>query len=122
MLKKTITYTDYKGAERTEDFYFNLTKSEAVKLEMSTEGGLTEKVNRIVAAKDGGEIMKLFEEVLFRSYGQISPDGREFIKDEAELRKFVQTEAYDQLFMSLVTDPTAAAAFIEGVLPQVKTN
>ena len=24
MLKKTITYTDYNGATRTEDFYFNL--------------------------------------------------------------------------------------------------
>ena len=28
MLKKTIKYTDYNGVERTEDFYFNLSKAE----------------------------------------------------------------------------------------------
>jgi len=27
MLKKTIKYTDFDGNERTEDFYFNLTKA-----------------------------------------------------------------------------------------------
>ena len=24
MIKKTVTYTDYNGVERTENFYFNL--------------------------------------------------------------------------------------------------
>ena len=32
MLKKTITYTDYNGNSRTEDFYFNLTKTELMKM------------------------------------------------------------------------------------------
>lgn len=26
MIKKTITYTDYNGLERTEDFWFNITE------------------------------------------------------------------------------------------------
>lgn len=52
MLKKTITYTDYNGVERTEDFYFNLTKSELLVLEMGTTGGLTEMVEKIVAAQE----------------------------------------------------------------------
>ena len=50
MLKKTITYTDYNGNERTEDFYFNLTKAEVVEMEMSTSGGLTEMIDGRVAA------------------------------------------------------------------------
>lgn len=28
MFKQSITYTDYDGAERTENFYFNLTKAD----------------------------------------------------------------------------------------------
>ena len=35
MLKKTITYNDYNGAERTEDFYFNLTEAEVVEMQYS---------------------------------------------------------------------------------------
>ena len=33
MLKKTITYTDYNGTTRKEDFYFNLTQAEVTELE-----------------------------------------------------------------------------------------
>ena len=47
MYKKTITYTDYNGVERTEDFWFNLSKAELVEMEMSTAGGLTDMVEKI---------------------------------------------------------------------------
>ena len=60
MLKKTITYTDYNGTERTEDFYFNLTKAEILDMEMSEAGGLTAKLNRIIESKDNRELMKHF--------------------------------------------------------------
>lgn len=30
MLKKTITYNDYNGNERTEDLYFNLSQAEVM--------------------------------------------------------------------------------------------
>mgnify|MGYP007065598478 CR=1 FL=1 len=42
MLKKTVTYTDYNGVERTEDFYFNLTRSELIEMHLTTEGGMEE--------------------------------------------------------------------------------
>ena len=32
MLKKTITYTDYNGVRRTEDFWFNLSKAEIMEM------------------------------------------------------------------------------------------
>ena len=34
MIKKTITYTDYNGVSRTEDFWFNLTTAELMKMEL----------------------------------------------------------------------------------------
>ena len=51
MLKKTITYTDYNGMERTEDFYFNLSKAELMEMEMSTTGGMEAYVEKIVNAQ-----------------------------------------------------------------------
>lgn len=118
MLKQTITYQDYNEIERTEDFYFNLTKSEVTEMEMSTEGGLVEMINRIVAAKDGSAIMKLFKGIILKAYGQKSLDGKRFEKSETLSTQFSQTEAYDQLFMRLVTDPESAAAFVNGITPK----
>ena len=41
MLKKTITYTDYNGNSRTEDFSFNLNEAELAEMVVSVDGGLT---------------------------------------------------------------------------------
>ena len=118
MLKQTIKFLDYNNVEREQDFYFNLTKSEVTEMEMSTKGGLVEKINRIVAAKDGGEIINLFKEIVFKAYGEKSPDGVRFIKGKESSLAFSQTPAYDILFMRLVTNPEAASEFINGIVPQ----
>ena len=117
MLKKTITYTDYNQAERTEDFYFNLTKAEVMEMEMSTSGGLAEMIKKIVAAKDAPAIIKVFKDLILKAYGEKSPDGKRFIKSEEIPTAFAQTEAYSQLFMELATDPDKAAEFVNGIIP-----
>lgn len=117
MLKKTITYTDYNGSERTEDFYFNLTKAEIMEMEMSTTGGLTEMINRIVAAQDAPAIINVFKKLVLKAYGEKSPDGKRFIKSDEISTAFSQTEAYSQLFMELATDADAAAKFVNGIVP-----
>ena len=118
MIKKTITYTDYNGVERTEDFYFNLTKAECTKMELGAEGGLSEMIKKIVAAKDVPSIMTVFEDLISRSYGEKSPDGKRFIKSEDMTNAFKQTEAYSELFMELATDVDAATNFVNGIVPQ----
>ena len=117
MLKKSITYTDYNGTERTEDFYFNLTKAEIMEMEMSTAGGLSEMLQNIVKAQDAPSIIKIFKELVLKAYGQKSPDGKRFIKSEELSTEFSQTEAYSQLFMELATDADAAAKFVNGIVP-----
>lgn len=117
MLKKKITYTDYNGVERSEDFYFNLTKAELMEMEMSTVGGFTEMVQRIVAANDAPSIIKIFKELILKAYGEKSPDGKRFIKSKEISDAFSQTEAYSQLFMELATDANAAADFVNGLVP-----
>lgn len=117
MIKKTITYTDYNGSERTEDFYFNLTKAEVMEMEMSTTGGFAEMINRIIAAQDAPTIIKTFKDLILKAYGQKSPDGKRFIKSDDLATEFSQTEAYSQLFMELATDADAAAKFVNGIVP-----
>ena len=117
MLKKTMTYTDYNGVERTEDFYFNLSKAEVMEMQMSTTGGLAEMIQRIVAAQDAPAIIKVFKDLVLKAYGQKSADGKRFIKSDALAEEFAQTEAYSQLFMELATDADAAAAFVNGIVP-----
>lgn len=117
MLKKTITYKDYNENERTEDFYFNLTKAEIMEMEMSTNGGLAEMIQRIVAAQDAPAIIKIFKDLILKAYGQKSPDGKRFIKNDEIKEEFAQTEAYSILFMELATDADAAAKFVNGIIP-----
>ena len=119
MLKKTITYTDYNGDERTEDFYFNLTKAELMKLELGTVGGLTAKYNRIINAKDGEEIMREFDKIIALSYCEKSLDGRRLVKSPELYKAFTETEAFSELFMVLITDADAAANFFKGICPAV---
>ena len=117
MLKKAITYTDYNGAERTEDHYFNLTKTEIMKMELSTKGGLTEMIQRIIAAQDTPALLEIFDGLIRKSYGIKAADGKGFEKSEAITKAFTESGAYDVLFMELVTDADAAAKFINGIVP-----
>ena len=122
MLKKTITYTDYNGNERKEDFYFNLSKAEIMEMELSTTGGLSEMIQRVVAAQDGPAIIKIFKELVLKAYGVKSPDGKRFIKSEELSTEFAQTEAYTEIFMELATNAEAAAAFVNGIVPKQAGN
>lgn len=117
MLKKTITYKDYNDVEKTEDFYFNLTKAEIMEMEMGTTGGLAEKIQKVIAAQDAPSIIKIFKELILKAYGEKSPDGKRFMKSEEISTAFSQTEAYSILFMELATDSDAASTFINAIIP-----
>ena len=117
MMKKTITYKDYNDVERTEDFYFNLTKAEIMEMEMGTTGGLVEMISRIVKAQDAPAIIKIFKDLVLKAYGEKSLDGKRFIKNDELRTAFAQTEAYSILFMELATDADAAAKFVNGIVP-----
>lgn len=117
MLKKKITYTDYNGVERTEDFYFNLTKAEIMEMELSISGGLSETIQRVVEAKDSPALIKIFKDLILKAYGEKSMDGKRFVKSEEISTSFSQTEAYSNLFMELATNDEKAAEFVNGIIP-----
>lgn len=117
MIKKTITYTDYNGVERTENFYFNLSKAEVMEMEMGAEGGMAASIQKIVDAKDAPAIIRVFKDLVLKAYGIKSDDGRRFMKSKEISEAFAQTEAYSQIFMELATDTDAASKFINGIVP-----
>lgn len=122
MYTKTFTYIDFKGNKRTETARFNLTKAELVEMQNSHLGGLDARVERISEQQDNRAIMEIFKDIIRRSYGVISDDGRRFEKSDALFEDFAQTEMYSMLFMELLSGYEAATAFINGIIPDDVTT
>lgn len=114
------TYTDYNGQTRTEEFMFNLKKSEIAEMELSVNGGLDQHIQNIIAAQDTKQIIELFKELIGRSYGQKSLDGKYFRKDPQALEDYMATEAFSDLYMELATDAKLATAFVNGIIPNME--
>ena len=117
MFKKTITYTDYNGDERKEDFFFNLSKAELLEMQLSTNGGLQGFLMKIIETKDMPKLVEMFKEIIMRAYGEKSLDGKHFMKSEEIRRNFECSPAYSELFMELATNSDSAAEFINALLP-----
>ena len=118
MLKETITYIDFNDLERTEDFYFNLTRTELIRMEMSKNGSLTGLLTKITKANDMPDIFEAMETLILKAYGEKSVDGRYFNKSEEISKNFMNSPAYDKLFEKLTTDATYAYKFLMGLLPK----
>ena len=119
MLKKTIKFVDYDGNPREEEFYFNLSKAEVTLMELSVTGGMGSLLTKIIKTKDVKQLSEIFTEIIMKSYGEKSLDGRQFMKSEEISNNFRQTEAFSELFMELITDANAAANFINAILPEI---
>lgn len=121
MLKKNIKYTDYNGVERSEDFFFNLSKAEIMEMELTTEGGLAAMIQKIIDTQDTPQLIKIFKKLVLDAYGERSADGKQFIKINDQgvrlANRFAQTEAYSTLFMELATDANAASEFVNEIVP-----
>lgn len=117
MLKKTITYVDYNGNERTENYYFNLSKAELMEMELGVTGGYTEMLTSIVEAQDVPTLIKIWKDLILKAYGEKTADGKRFVKSKEMAEAFSQTEAYSDLFMELATNTDAAIEFAKGIMP-----
>lgn len=116
MLKKNIKYTDFDGNEREETFYFNLTETELMKMDLKANG-LAEMMRRIIAAENTSEIATVLEDIILSSYGEKSLDGKRFLKNDEIRDSFASSEAYSSLFMGLLQNEKEMAEFINGIVP-----
>lgn len=117
MYKKTVTFTDYNGNQRTKDCYFNLNKVECTQLQVSTKEAFDEHIKKIVESEDKEAIFDIFNKIILKAYGEKSEDGLRFVKSDKISEEFSQTEAYVEVFMDIATNPTSAEEFIKGTFP-----
>ncbi len=121
MLTKKIKYTDYNGVEREENFLFNLSKVELMEMQYGTQGGLADTIMKIIQTQDMPAIIAMFKDLILKSYGEKSADGKRFIKKAPDGHRladdFSETEAFTELYMELAGDSSKAAAFINGIIP-----
>lgn len=122
MIKQTITYVDYDGNERKEDFWFNLTKAEVIKLDMSFPGGIRDALSMYMKLGQNDKIWGAFEKIIDMSYGVKSSDGRRFLKNPEILASFKETEAYSNLILSFFEENDKAYNFINGLVSGVNMN
>lgn len=119
MYRRPITFTDYDGNQVTENFEFNLSKAELVEMEAEYPGGMQAMIQRITKERDGKAIVSVIKDIILRSYGERSLDGRRFVKNEDMREKFSQTDAYSELFMELAMNPDKTAEFINNIIPKI---
>ena len=117
MYSKEIKYIDFDGNERVETFQFHLSKAELAEMELSKIGGFKAYIQAIIDADDREQIIALFKNLILKSYGKKSEDGKRFVKSEEISRAFEECPAYSELFMELVTNTDSATAFITGLVP-----
>ena len=122
MYVEKIKYTDYDGNEREEPVMFELSEAEVVEMDLITPGGMNQLLQRIIDAKDMPSLITEFKNILLKSYGVKSPDGRHFIKTPEKVQEFVSSPIYSMMFMKMATDEEYASNFIKRVLPQQKNN
>lgn len=124
MLVKKITYEDYNGVTREEEFYFNLNQIELLEMEAKLQGGMEGYVQSLVTNRDTGGLFDFICSLVQKAYGVKSADGRNFVKNEQVLADFVGTEAYTALMTELLLDRKDAedlknlTAFLNGILPK----
>lgn len=122
MYEKTISYTDYDGNQRTETSYFHLSKAELIEMNFSENGGLEKILQKMIAEQDQVKIFKMFKDIILMSYGEKSNDGKRFIKNQEMRDAFVQSEAYSELLMELISDEDKAADFLQKIIPSDLNN
>lgn len=127
MVKKTVTYEDFNGTERTEDIYFHLNELELTELSTELPDEMVETIGEkpteetaakaLLSSLGTKGILEFVKNLLLKSYGVKSADGRLFIKNEKVLDEFQYGGAFSEIVMELMTDDKAAADFVNNIIP-----
>lgn len=131
-----ITYTDLDDVVVTDKVDFNLTKTELLEyvganidvsnITAENNDEMMEYAQKKLLKKlnfsTGADIIGFIKDLILRSYGVKSEDGKSFIKvlpDGTKLAdKFVQTLAFDALMTMLTDDPNKADEFMFAIMPR----
>lgn len=120
MIKKTITFTDFDGVEKTKTFYFNLTQAEMSRMAIEEGWYLSDKVLEIARSKDVPRIVNILEDIVLRAYGERTADGG-FLKKRPDGTRladiFVTSMAYNEMYCEFIKEPEKFVEFVNSLVP-----
>jgi hypothetical protein len=117
MLRKEVEYKDFDGNDRKDVLWFHLNEVEITEMDLETSGGLVKYMESIIDTNDVNQLITIFKDLLIRSYGERSMDGKHFYKDDKIRNEFVSSAAYPVLYMEMVSDADKTVEFINGIVP-----
>ena len=118
MFSRTFEYKGYDGKDKKDTYYFDLNEAELYELNLSSIYGFTGQMERLLKEENTGAIVEMFKSIILGSVGEISPDGRRFIKNDQIREDFHQSKAYSILFVELVRSGEKLSEFLKGAIPE----
>lgn len=118
MFERTFTYEGFDGKQYKDTWGFYLSKADLLEIQLGSFVGLDQLIKRLIDTQNGKEIMAIIKEIILKSVGRASQDGKRFIRNQEIRDEFEQTEAYSQLFEELVMDGEKAMDFIIKAVPR----
>lgn len=120
MIKKSITYTNFNGEEKTKECYFHLSQEKLTQVEVEFPGGFANAIRKASEEQDLKVLYHIFKTLILTSYGVKSEDGELFIQNEKLSEEFSYSPAYSQLFSELLENQENAEAFLKAIIPAIK--
>ncbi len=116
MFSKTIEFEDFNGNQKTQEFFFHMSKAEL--MEMAAEGNeLMDRLQRIIDTKDIKGILVEVRAIVASACGVRSEDGSRFLKTPEAKSVLLDSPAYDELLLHLCGDANAMTDFVDKLLP-----
>lgn len=130
MIELERTYENFRGDTVTKKLYFHMSLKELKNMESfsddelkaavesATEENIDDVIKEFSAKKSTDDSLKTMEELILGSYGYISDDGEEFIKDPKFTAAFEKSTAYEDLLVDLMTVEGYLEKFLAGIVPK----
>ena len=122
MYKTKITYKDVNGDKITKELCFCLSRIDILMASRSKDTDFDIIVNDMSNEKDSNKLMQIFNKVLKQSYGELSSDGVEFIKNEEIWKRFKDSKAYEVMCKEFLEDTNKITKFMKAILPKEVHN
>lgn len=134
MIKKIANYEDFEGNQITDELWFNLTQTELISMSMDMPEDISDSIGngenvdqaaasaKIIEKLGNKGVFEFIKDLLIKSYGIRTPDGKGFKKNAEITENFACSLAFDAIFMELISDDQAAANFVNGVIPTSVMN
>lgn len=118
MIKRPIRYRDLDNNVVEEEFYFHYSTAEAVELKTVLGEDMHARIQKLIEAENAKEIISIFRGLISDSVGKKSITGKAFIKSDEIRDEFMNSDAYSELLIWLLSATENMSTFINGVFPE----